>query len=130
MSGGKIFIVPREPLLNGTSERCLIARSRDLLIIRQPGGIPVDRTRHSKRLSLAGHELGESVLVARSASATTTAASFAERVTMPLMASSTASVLPGFRPSLVGIWPSSFLGNLELAVQLEFAGFQLLEQQV
>ena len=36
------------------------------------------------------------------ASATTTEASLAERVTIPLIASSTSIVLPGFRPSLVG----------------------------
>ena len=39
-----------------------------------------------------------------SASAITTAASLADLVTRPLIASSTLSVSPGRRPSLVGAW--------------------------
>ena len=63
-------------------------------------------------------------------SATTTAASLADRVTMPLIASSTVMVPPSRSPSLVGDWPAACSETLQLAVERELAGFQPLEQHV
>src|SRR5580704_13422878 len=55
-------------------------------------------------------------------SAMTTAASLADRVTMPLIASSTVMVCPGLSPSMVG--------NGKWRIELEPAGVETFEQQV
>ena len=49
---------------------------------------------------------------------------------MPLIASSTAMVLPGSQAELGRRLRRGVLGHLELAVELELAGFELLEQHV
>ena len=64
------------------------------------------------------------------ASAITTAASLAERVTSPLMASSTLMVWPGRRPSLVGACSEACCGHVHFGVELHLAGLEALEQQI
>ena len=64
------------------------------------------------------------------ASAITTAASLAELVTSPLMASSTRMVWPGRRPSLVGACSEACSETGHFGVELHLAGFEPLEQQI
>ena len=64
------------------------------------------------------------------ASAITTAASLAERVTRPLMASSTLMVWPGRRPSLVGACSEANSDTSISRIELHLAGFEALEQQI
>src|SRR5215831_7275053 len=67
--------------------------------------------------------LAKSASLPPMASATTTAASFADLVTSPLIASSTLMVWLALRPSFVGFCSAA-------CIEIELAGLELLEQQV
>ena len=60
----KVAIVAREALLDGNAEHRLVARGRDLLLVRQAGGVAVDRLVHAEAARLAGHLARELGLVA------------------------------------------------------------------
>src|SRR4030095_11354881 len=62
--GAEVAIVTREAILDRAAERSLIARAGDLIIVRQARGVAIDRLGHAERARLAGHQLGEFVLVA------------------------------------------------------------------
>ena len=63
-------------------------------------------------------------------SATVTAASLADLVTMPLMASSTADGLAGLEIELGRILFGGVFGNLQLRVEPDLAGVEALEQEI
>src|SRR5262245_48204249 len=62
--GGEITIIARETILDGAPERRLVARARYLLVVRQAGGVAIDRTAHAERMRLFGHHARESIFIA------------------------------------------------------------------
>ena len=65
-----------------------------------------------------------------SASATTTATSFADFVTSARMASSTRMVWPGCNPSFDGACMAALRGDIEIGAEFDLAGLEPLEQQI
>src|SRR3982074_3250153 len=51
----EIAIVARETILDGTAQRRLFTRGSHLFVVRQAGGIAIDRARHAEGARLAGH---------------------------------------------------------------------------
>ena len=109
----------------------LIARRRDLVVVGQAGGVLVDGAAHAERLRLARHQLGELVLVAgdgfRHHDGGIVGRARDDALDRVLDRD---ACCPACRPSLVGVWPAACVGDLELAVELELAGLELLEQQI
>ena len=62
--GREIAVVAREALLDGAAEQRLVARGGDLVVVGQSRRVEIGRAAHAERARLAGHHLGEGLLVA------------------------------------------------------------------
>jgi len=82
-AGREIFVIAREAFLDGAAQKGLIARGRDLLVVRQARGIAIDVCAMPSACALRVMSLAKDSSSPPMFSATTTAASLAERVTMP-----------------------------------------------
>ena len=60
---GEISVVAWKPLLDGASKNGLIARGRNLVVVRQTRGIHVDCVCHAKRMRFLRHQLGKALLI-------------------------------------------------------------------
>ena len=130
-AGLEVAVVAREAVLDRAGQDGEVAGGRDLLGIGQAGGVAVDGARSCRARAPCG---SSSRRTASSEpprfSATTTATSLADFVTSALMASSTAMVAPGRRPSLEGAWREALRRDREGRVEGDPAALELLEQQV
>src|SRR5262245_50349591 len=116
----EIAVVVWEPVLDGAAENGLIACCRDLILVGKSGSVAIDGLRHAKRASLCRHQPGKARLIAPRASATMTATSLADFVTMARIAVSTRIDSPGFSPSLEGACTDAWADTGRSALSLSF----------
>ncbi len=128
--GREITVVARKAFLDGATERGLVARGRDLLVVGKAIGVAVDRPGHAERARLARHHLGEVVLVTgdrfRDHHGCVVGRAGDEALDRVLDANG----LAGTQIQLGRILIGGVLGHRHLGVELHPAGFEALEQQV
>ena len=129
--GREVAVIARKAVLDRAAEDRLVARGGDLLVIGQAGGVDIDRAGSCRgRAPCASSSWQKSSSSPPIASAITTAASLAERVTMPLMASSTRMRLTGTQAEFGGRLLGGVLGHRHLGIERHLAALEPLEQQI
>ena len=126
----EIFVIAREAFLDGAAERGLVARGGDLVVVGQAGGVLVDGVIHAERLRLARHQPGEIVLAARDRLRDHDGGVVGRTRDHALDRVFDRERASGLETKLGRRLSGGFGGDLERRVELEFAGVELLEQQI
>jgi hypothetical protein len=126
----EIFVIAREAFLHGASERRLIAGRGHLRRIGQAGSVLVDGAAHAERLRLARHQSGKRVLVAGDGLRHHHGGIVRRTRDHSLDGVFDRERAAGLEAELGRHLSGGFLRDLELAVELELAGLELLEQQI
>ena len=126
----EIFVIAREAFLDGAPERGLIACRGDLVVVGQAGGVLVDGVLHAQRLRLARHQFGEVILIARDRLGDHDGGVVRRTRDHALDRIFDRKGASGLETELGGRLSGGFGGHFERTVELELAGFELLEQQI
>ncbi|OIQ70592.1 hypothetical protein GALL_477940 [mine drainage metagenome] len=126
----KVAIIAGKAVLNGAAKGRLIARRRHLIVVRQTGRIAIDRLGHPERARLAGHQLGEIILVARNGfgdhDGGVVGRARHQSLDGVFDADGLARAQSEFGRRLIG----GVLGHLHFGIELHLAGIEALEQQI
>ena len=128
--GGEVAIIAREPILDRTAERRLIARGGDLFAVGQAVGIAIHRLGHAERARLARHQLGEIIYIAGNGFSDHHGGVVGRSRHQPLDGVFDLDGLARAQAELGRRLLGGELGNFQFGIELQLAGFEALEQQI